>query len=420
MSGFYQIQNSNSKTFADNTASHFRTKLPEVLDFTGYEVAALSALCQPALKTILNERMTIFTLGKGPDVYRDHITNLCFDKKIPMATEEQSYAQISAKFNLSLKKILESIKTNDSMIEVKGVQLSSDAADFGEIKLSLKNKSNTHKAFYRYVATDESVGKQDTLKIAISEDDYRRFVQATKLASVPRNEIFVIEPSATRTIPFSYLNTDESGRKLSPQSHIKDAVIHTYSLVTEGKELKSEHILQPGAAYCETPKVLVEYLNKVFSKPKVVKFSFDDLKRQIIVEQKNHEIEIDLGDFQFILGFRDRSILKKNNQDIHGKWIGEMSPNLTRGIQSVYIYSNVADYIVVTDKKVPLLCEFALPPKVKYGERMEITMQNPMYVPCTSGFLNELEFQIFDDAGEEAKFLVGKVTLCLHFRKRNV
>lgn len=409
-SGFYHIQTSNSKLFPTNTPSHFHTTLPEAFDFTGYEVAAVSALCQPAIKTILNEEMELVGTEHLKTLYEEVHSKFLFNPEtLPPYTNFSDNmvnlkARFAAKHNTALK--LTQLYTIQSIVQ--------EDHPLGTFRLEVQNKTY-EKAFFRWTAVDREV-IQDGMKTMISEEDYADLVASNNLGLVPRENIFVIPKNDSYLIPIKMIQYKGTGADRRMQ--IRGVEIFTYFVKQSGKRTTRKTI-KPGSAYCESTKTLADYLTTAIGVP-AIKVVFDEMKQVMEIQEEIKEAqsyEIHLKDFQFILGFADKPILRRSNQDPVGKWVAQMTTNMTRGITSLYCYSNVVDYMVVTDKKVPLLCEFGLPARSKYAERMDINMMNPMYVPCANGRMRNLEFQIMDDAGVEATFLTGKSSFCLHFRR---
>ena len=121
----------------------------------------------------------------------------------------------------------------------------------------------------------------------------------------------------------------------------------------------------------------------------------------------------------FILGFSKTIFL--NKKGYQPRFSGEYSPQMSRGINHLYIYSSVCDPIYVGGTKVPLLKSLWLDVSKKdynFGEVVHIVIKNPMYVPVSATSINNIETNIRGDSGRLIPFIEGSVTsLTLHFKR---
>ena len=92
--------------------------------------------------------------------------------------------------------------------------------------------------------------------------------------------------------------------------------------------------------------------------------------------------------------------------------------DLSRGVYSLYIYCNICRDVVVGDSKVALLR--IVPFNGNYGDYVCQTYDFPTYSPLQIKNFSEIRIDLRDDTGEKIPFQSGKVTVTLHFRKRNL
>ena len=82
------------------------------------------------------------------------------------------------------------------------------------------------------------------------------------------------------------------------------------------------------------------------------------------------------------------------------------------------VYSNVGDYMTVGDTRCQLLQSVEIPSTAKTGDQLVKRYDNPDYVPLHSLFIPAIEIEIKDDAGKPLEFEFGRVTVRLHFKKK--
>ena len=222
---------------------------------------------------------------------------------------------------------------------------------------------------------------------------------------------------------------------------IEDEIFYCYNrqfIAFNGKDGK---IVQLSKGYYEDEETLVSEINKKFQE-----FEFDKnpylaynkfTKKVKIVKGLNGEDEI----FPYmsvalreILGFRNNLLSDKiyvyNEDKSRGKegseaTIVEIAFNqntenqvdISRGIRSLYVYSDIVHPVRVGDKQVQLLRTVEIPEKVSFGKQCVIKYDKPYYHPIITGDFNSIKIYIKDDAGKDIPFEFGRVTLTLHFQK---
>ena len=91
--------------------------------------------------------------------------------------------------------------------------------------------------------------------------------------------------------------------------------------------------------------------------------------------------------------------------------------DFTQGVQTMYIYSNLVEPVIVGDVKVPLLGAVPFNRKLQ-GEREHYEFVNPSYLPLIKHPFDTIEVQLCDDMGVSLEaVLKGKTVLGLHIRE---
>jgi len=99
--------------------------------------------------------------------------------------------------------------------------------------------------------------------------------------------------------------------------------------------------------------------------------------------------------------------------------VSVVNPKILSFHHQMFIYSNIVEPIIVGDVKVPLLKSVWIE-KHETDEVVQISSENPMYLPISTTCINNIEINIRDDSGKFIKFpLDSKTHLTLHFRKIN-
>lgn len=89
--------------------------------------------------------------------------------------------------------------------------------------------------------------------------------------------------------------------------------------------------------------------------------------------------------------------------------------DLSGGINSLYVYSDLVDYTTVGDVKAQLLRVVKIPSDAKFGDAVNITFERPYYIPLSKRDVRSIEIEIKDDAGSLVNFAFGRVEVTLHF-----
>ena len=82
--------------------------------------------------------------------------------------------------------------------------------------------------------------------------------------------------------------------------------------------------------------------------------------------------------------------------------------------QSLFVYCDILQHVVVGDTKAPLLCLISV--SGKHGNIVREIYDKPMYVPIQNKHFESIEIDIRNDFGEPVSFVNGKSLVTLHFR----
>ena len=105
-----------------------------------------------------------------------------------------------------------------------------------------------------------------------------------------------------------------------------------------------------------------------------------------------------------------------SNQYCRGpKFYGTYPINTSRGIDALYVYSDVIQTKLVGNASVPLLS--VVPLRGEFGQMAYKEYASPIYTPLAKHVFSTIEMYITDSAGREIPFTSGKVTVLLHFRE---
>ena len=111
-----------------------------------------------------------------------------------------------------------------------------------------------------------------------------------------------------------------------------------------------------------------------------------------------------------ILGFRDNPLIGPNDgTDIVRE--ADSVVDMSRGFESLYVYTNVVEPRVVGDSLVPLLR--IVPLSGMQGDTVSKTFQKTQYVPVLCKEFGTIEI----DTSRSVPFERGKVVVTLHFRR---
>ena len=90
-------------------------------------------------------------------------------------------------------------------------------------------------------------------------------------------------------------------------------------------------------------------------------------------------------------------------------------PDMTGGVNSIYIYTDIVEHQFVGDKMAPPLR--AIPVDRISGRHLYQIYKKPYYIPVTRQRIDTIEISLRTDFGEPLVFESGKVLVKLHFKR---
>lgn len=97
-------------------------------------------------------------------------------------------------------------------------------------------------------------------------------------------------------------------------------------------------------------------------------------------------------------------------------YVGSRVCDLRRGFQSMFVYCDIVEHVIVGDHKVPLLR--TVDASGSEGSVVNRIYQTVQYVPLQRRQFDTIEISIKDDTGATIPFQNGRVIVTLHFRMR--
>ena len=109
-----------------------------------------------------------------------------------------------------------------------------------------------------------------------------------------------------------------------------------------------------------------------------------------------------------MLGFHKRRL--------EANTIGANVVDVSKGFNSLFVYSDIVEPNIVGGSKVSLLR--VVRPSGRDGETVERTFETPLYYPVAKSTFETIEISLNQDDGTLVPFERGKVHVVLHFRRR--
>ena len=95
-------------------------------------------------------------------------------------------------------------------------------------------------------------------------------------------------------------------------------------------------------------------------------------------------------------------------------------PDLSAGLNILYIYSDIVAHRIVSDSYAPLLRAVSVPSETKFNTRVVIEFSNVQYVALDKTDIDTISIVIRDSLGRVVTFPAGEVVLTLHFKKLSI
>ena len=166
------------------------------------------------------------------------------------------------------------------------------------------------------------------------------------------------------------------------------------------------------------------------------KLSYDEASRRVFVTPGNTinaplilRFSKDLGD---MLGISSSEVACENSMsdscyvsnDINRQAVlnfntlmGARPYDLTRGIHSLMVYTDIVEYNIVGNTRNQLLKIVEIPATSQFGDQVVVRYERPQYHALANNHIRSIEIEIKDDANERIQFRFGRVILTLHFIK---
>jgi len=202
------------------------------------------------------------------------------------------------------------------------------------------------------------------------------------------------------------------------QSSIYDALdkaVNDNQIVTVWTKLETKHAKIPPGHY-KTPQEIGDVINKTgINEQFKIFLNYDlpsnrftwtfpvarpSLKKKVLTFEEGADV---------ILGFENEAITQTTT--------AKHSPDMRRGIYSLFIYCDVCSETVVGNTRVPLLRTVSFP-LASFGETISVIYNNPIYIPCMKRTIDSIGIKVCDDSGRLIPFIEGKTLITLHFRRR--
>lgn len=188
----------------------------------------------------------------------------------------------------------------------------------------------------------------------------------------------------------------------------------------------------------ESPQHLIQTWSTCISKIETplngakVKITYDEKTLQAVIKGASTVIVHLNNPASIILGFGDvKGVMLKPQRDIshypekdpdmmvfYGKALRSMFPvNVNRLVDTLHVYSDAIEPQLIGDAYVPLLRAIVDRADDK-GEVVSRVFTNIHYGKISRSSFSEIKIHIADDHGSQITFYTGKVTVKLHFRKR--
>lgn len=158
----------------------------------------------------------------------------------------------------------------------------------------------------------------------------------------------------------------------------------------------------------EITSAINDKLSMLKTPEKNIVFKYNKVSRKVTIEVKNGAaVNLDSG-LSYILGFRDEKLIEKTA-------IGRFQINLSGGVTSLFVYSDIITPQVYGNTSVPLLRIVNI--DGSDGEEVTKTFSNPHYVTVNRKFFETVDIIISDDHGKPITFESGRCIVKLHFKR---
>ena len=164
---------------------------------------------------------------------------------------------------------------------------------------------------------------------------------------------------------------------------------------------------------------LVQLSNNVVNREHII-FKYDNLTRKVIFKWQitafpTSTVKFDNGLSQ-ILGFQNYTEYSTAADGFFTR-VGNQSIDLTGGVHSLFIYSDIVEPSHVGRMMTPLLRTVGVNTFATFGDNHIIDYDSPQYRRVLPREFETIEINIRDGVGDPIEFQFGQVIVTLHFRK---
>lgn len=202
-------------------------------------------------------------------------------------------------------------------------------------------------------------------------------------------------------------------------------VQYSQAAILGGKQIYLQHNMRLPAGYYDSPSDIVQYLNQHIqefaNKSEIEHFPIFSYN---VVTKRLHGIISEGSSLIFsqplcsMLGIGTRQNPVQHFEDESLTFRSSYACDVNRDLNSLFVYCNLLEHVLVGDTKVPLLR--IVPISGKHGDNVYIAYEKPQYVPLQRKHFDSIEIDIRNDVGLPVPFETGKVLITLHFRLRKI
>jgi hypothetical protein len=190
------------------------------------------------------------------------------------------------------------------------------------------------------------------------------------------------------------------------------------------------------AGHYGTIEFLMDQINLLFSSfttdfEKVPMLIMNSVTRKVsLLKGESHGIILDIffpDELAFLLGFstklknKSEYNLRSKRHNFTDKVVEADFPyEITGGLHSMYIYSDIVKPSFVGDTYAQLLRVINVDHKSKWSEQTGTTFNNLNYHQVSGNAITTIEVSLKDDTGDLFPFQGGRTWLTLHFRKKSI
>lgn len=91
--------------------------------------------------------------------------------------------------------------------------------------------------------------------------------------------------------------------------------------------------------------------------------------------------------------------------------------DLSAGVRSIFLYSNIVSNSIVGSKLTSLLKVVPIPSEAHFGDQINLDFNPIEYQKLNTNTLQDISIALFDDTGSQIPFKFGRTIVKLHFRQ---